>query len=206
VKFLSERAFAGPGRLLDAEALRRIAPAGGPDAVQGSNLKLLTQLIDPEVFQRLAEAGTLGGRGDAYLGVDLLSDLNGALFTELGGGEIEVDFYRRELQRSYVTLLATLARAEEAERKLDRKPGYRPPDRLPTLRLGPLPSEMLSSELSTAGREARLARGRPSEFRAAVRDAALGLSRRIEAAQPKVRDRATAAHLADLLGELGKIR
>jgi hypothetical protein len=202
---LTEHAFAAPGRLLDPEVLRRITPEGGNDALQGSNLKLLTQLVDLGVFQRLAEAGQLRGRGAVYLGVDLLSDLNGALFAELAAANVEIGFYRRELQRSYVVLLVTLAQAKEREGRAGRKPEYPAPDRLPTARGEPLAQESLSSDLANAGRESRTAQGRPSEFRAAVREAARELSRRIESAQERVRDRATAAHLADLRQELGTI-
>jgi hypothetical protein len=205
VKFLCEHAFASPGRLLDADVLLRIAPEGTADVLQGSNLKLLAQLLDPSVFQRLAEAQTLRAGRDAYLGLDLLSDLNGALFAELSGAQVEIGLYRRDIQRNYVTLLVSLFQEKAEERKPAHKPGYRPPDQLPELRREPLVVGALSSELGTAGREARLARGRPSEFRAALRSAAQALSRRIELAQSKARDRATAAHLTDLLKELGTI-
>jgi hypothetical protein len=208
VKFLCARAFASPGRLLDPEVLLRSAPEGWADAVQGSNLKLLTQLIDPGVFQRLSEAQALRTPTGAYLGVDLLADLNDALFSELADADIAIGLYRREIQRSYVTLLVALAREKEEPGKPMRRP-YRspdqPPDRLPAGHGPALMQDGAPPDLAAAGRASRLAPGHPSEFRAALLDAAQTLSRRIKGAQPKVHDRATAAHLADLLKALGEI-
>jgi hypothetical protein len=204
VRFLNQRAFAGPGRLLDPEVLLRIKPEGGPDVLQGSNLKLLSQLLDPGVFHRLADAPPLRGH-EGYAGVDLLSDLSDGLFAELGGRQVEVGVYRRELQRGYVGLLVTLAREPPAERKRQAEPALRSPGAFPEARTT-AQRGALSSELEAAGREARLARGRPSEFRAAVRSEAQQLTRRIEAAQPKAKDRTAAAHLADLLVELRALR
>ncbi len=202
VQFLNRHAFGGAGRLLDPAVLRRIAPQGAADALQGSNLELLQQLVDPAVFQRLTEASLLDLRGDAYLGVDLLDDLNHGLFAELGGANIEIGPYRRAVQRNYVTLLGTLGRPKERDEAAIRKPKGRPPDQLPRLRSEPLPPAILASDLAKAAREARSGQGRPSEFRAAVRAAALDLSAWIEAAQEKAHAPATAAHLADLLYEL----
>lgn len=208
VKFLCARAFASPGRLLDPEVLLRAAPEGWADAVQGSNLKLLTQLIDPGVFQRLSEAQALRTPTGAYLGVDLLADLNDGLFSELADADIAIGLYRREIQRSYVTLLVALAREKEEPGKPMRRP-YRspdqPPDRLPAGHGPALMQDGAPPDLAAAGRASRLAPGHPSEFRAALLDAAQTLSRRIKGAQPKVHDRATAAHLADLLKALGEI-
>jgi len=202
VQFLNEHAFSGPGRLLDPEVLRRITPEGAADAVQGSNFELLAQLVSPAVFQRLSEARMMGARGDRYLGVDLLADLNQGLFVELDRIEVVIGPYRREVQRNYVTLLGTLGRPKEREAEGAHHPKGPSPDRLPTITSDQGLPAILSSELSEAARDARAAQGRPSEFRAAVRAAAKDLSARITAAEGKVRDRMTAAHLADLLAEL----
>jgi hypothetical protein len=205
VRFLNERAFAGPAHLLDPEVLQRIKPEGGPDALRGSNLKLLSQLVDPGVFQRLAEAPLLRRHQQGYAGVDLLTDLNDGLFAELGSRDVDIGIYRRDLQRSYVTLLVALAQEAPPERKPEAKPDHRPADGFPAASTTPRPWA-LSSELEAAGREARLARGRPSEVRAAVRSAAQQLARRIDEARSKAKDRTTAAHLGDLLVELRTLR
>ena len=113
VRFLLERAFVTPSRVLDWDVLQRIVPQGGSDPLQGSNIKLLERLLDPAVFQRLAEATLMAPGGESYLGVDLLHDLNAGLFEELSLSPVKIGFYRRELQRNYVHLLS-LARAPQA--------------------------------------------------------------------------------------------
>jgi hypothetical protein len=105
VKFLLDRGFTRPDALLDPEVLWRIAPYGGSNAVQDTNLKLLTQMIDRAVFQRMAEAATFPGAVGSYQGDDLLLDLNNGLFRELKEKSPVIDLYRRDLQRSYVSVL-----------------------------------------------------------------------------------------------------
>jgi hypothetical protein len=107
VKFLLERGFSRPDALMDPEVLWRIAPYGKTDALQDTNTKLLDQLVDADVFQRMAEAATFPGEGRAYYGADLLRDLNDGLFSELKQAHPVIDLYRRDLQRSYVNLLAS---------------------------------------------------------------------------------------------------
>jgi Met-zincin/Domain of unknown function (DUF5117) len=105
VRFLLERGFARPEALLDPQVLWRIAPIGRSDALQDTNQKLLAQLVDPDVFQRMAEGATFPGAVETYQGVELLLDLNEGLFRELKQAHPVIDLYRRDLQRSYVTLL-----------------------------------------------------------------------------------------------------
>lgn len=105
VRFLVQRGFTQPDALLDPEILWRIAPYGGDDALQDTNKQLLTQLIDKDVFQRMAEASTLPGAAGAYEGGDLLIDLNSGLFSELAQAQPVISLYRRDLQRQYVAQL-----------------------------------------------------------------------------------------------------
>ncbi len=62
VKFLLDRAFSTPSALLDRDVLYRMAPYGGANALQGSNIQLLRKLIDAGVFERMAEAREIGPR------------------------------------------------------------------------------------------------------------------------------------------------
>lgn len=104
VQFLIERAFTRPNTLLDPEVLLRVSHSGATDGLQDSNVKLLQKLISPGVFQRMAEAQSLYP-DKSYTGLDMLYDLNDGLFSELKSGSPKIDLYRRELQRSYVTML-----------------------------------------------------------------------------------------------------
>jgi hypothetical protein len=105
--FLLERGFTRPDALLDPQVLWRIAPYGGADSLQDTNQKLLAQLVNEDVFHRMAEAATFPGAVGTYQGVDLLLDLNDGLFSELKQARRVIDLYRRDLQRRYVNLLVS---------------------------------------------------------------------------------------------------
>ena len=75
--------------------------------MQDTNRKLLTQLVNEDVFHRMAEAATLRGGSGAYQGIDLLLDLNEGLFSELKQARPVIGLYRRDLQRQYVNLLVS---------------------------------------------------------------------------------------------------
>ena len=94
MKFLLDNAFVKPKALLDPEVLMRITPTGGSDPLQGSNVKLLSQLLRPSVFNRMAEAKSLSPGKPSYGGIDMLKDLNQGLFSELKDGQPVIDFYR----------------------------------------------------------------------------------------------------------------
>ncbi len=189
VRFLLERAFSVPDVLLDPQVLKRIVPTGDANPLQGSNLELLRQLIDPGVFQRLIEAER---PDDSYLPLDLLSDLNRGLFSELAAEVPEVGAYRRELQRNYVEAL--LAPEQAAVEPGARHAGEQEASAaLPTP-----PRTGYSSELAELGQLRRERRQPPSEFHASARAAAVQLRDDIAAALPRVRDDATRAHLQAL--------
>src|SRR6202008_4540492 len=88
-------------------------PYGRTDALQDTNQKLLAQLVDQDVFHRMAEATTFPGAVAAYQGNDPLLDLNDGLFRELKQAHPVVDLYRRDLQRAYTALLMSRFAASE---------------------------------------------------------------------------------------------
>jgi hypothetical protein len=206
VKFLVSKAFSKPDALLDPEVLMRIAPTGGADPLQGSNVKVLSQVLRPSVFHRMAEAKALSPGKPGYTGIDMLKDLNEGLFAELKEGRPAIDFYRRTLQRNYVMLLLVGSGAIEdpqsASSNLDDAQGDRG-----SVRVRRTPSHdlaYLSSPLAETAQQYKAAKGRPSEFRAALRRGVSDLAARIDAAMAKVRDLDTAAHLKDLRVELDR--
>jgi hypothetical protein len=205
VKFLLDSAFTKPKALLDPDVLMRIAPTGGADPLQGSNVKLLSQLLRPSVFNRMAEAKALAPAKPAYGGIDMLRDLNQGLFAELKDAQPVIDYYRRTLQRNYVTLLMVSSGAaddpQEASSSIDDgqvEVGSARPRRPAVSR----DLAYLSSPLADTARQFKFAKGRPSEFRAALRRGVSDLIARIDAAVAKVRDVETASHLKDLRAEL----
>ena len=105
VKFLLARGFVRPNVLLDEQVLGRLAPYDAAAALQDVNEALLKRVVDPDVFHRMAEAATSSGATDRYQGADLLVDLNDGLFLEIKQPRPTIDLYRRDLQRTYVSLL-----------------------------------------------------------------------------------------------------
>ncbi|HMK21359.1 MAG TPA: hypothetical protein VK466_03445, partial [Terriglobales bacterium] len=168
-----------------------------------SNVKVLSQLLRPSVFNRMAEAKALSPGKPSYTGIDMLKDLNEGLFVELRDGRPTIDFYRRTLQRNYVTLLLVGSGAIEdptsASSNLDDVDGGSVRVRRASRDLA-----YLSSPLAETAQQYRAAKGRPSEFRAALRRGVNDLAARIDAAMAKVRDMDTAAHLKDLRAELDR--
>ena len=124
VRFLIDNAFVTPTTLLDRDVMGRIEPASADDALQGTNVRLLQQLLTPGVFTRMAEAsaGKTGNQG--YYGLDLLEDLNNGLFSELAQDLPFIDPYRRQLQRNYVTAMLVangdVSDPESADRGITR--------------------------------------------------------------------------------------
>ena len=208
VKFLIEKGWATPRPLLNREVLRRIGPAGGADALQGTNVQLLRQILDPGVFQRMAEARQAEPNGKGYVGMDLLIDLNDGLFQELEAKRPVVELYRRELQRNYVTLLLVATGATN-----DPQGTSTSIDMKHLLDDGSIhgagrslsDSRNVSSPLADVAREYRRERGRPSEFRSSLRSGVAHLYAKLDDAIKRAKDTETLAHLRDLRSELGKV-
>jgi len=156
VKFLSDRGCTRPDALLDPQLLWRMVPYGGADAVQDTNQKLLAQLINRDVFNRMAEATTFPGAVGAYQGSDILRDLNDGLFSELKQARPVIDLYRRNLQRGYVNLLLSSFSSSDG-----------PSEFRVALRFG---SNDLRSKLDQAVKKVRdpQTRGHLNELRAAI--------------------------------------
>ena len=112
VRFLLNSGFVRPDALLAPDLLLRIGSSAVTQDLQIAHQAVLLRLIDPAVFQRMAEGGAVLKSADSYVGVDLIRDLNGGLFSELQRKRPVVDLYRRDLQRTYVHLLAARARGE----------------------------------------------------------------------------------------------
>jgi hypothetical protein len=126
VRFLLDNAFKTPAWLLDARILRLTKQNGIVDQmgrVQGS---LLNGLLNDSRWNRLVEQeATAPADAPAYRLSDLLSDLSGGLFSELGTGAA-IDVYRRNLERNYVDQLG-LKFQPVPEQRFPNFPGFVPP-------------------------------------------------------------------------------
>jgi hypothetical protein len=206
VKFLVDRAFVEPKALLDPGVLARITPSGGQFPLQGSNVDLLRRLIDPAIFERMTEASIVGDK--RYLGVDLLYDLNSGLFSELNSKAPVISVYRRQLQRSYVTVLLAAtgvvdnptATSANIERSLDSDSGS-PKKGDSRVRA----TRSLDSALADVGRDYSSATNQLSEYRASVRAAVGDLYGKVDAALAKAKDAQTILHLRVIRAQLNNV-
>jgi hypothetical protein len=173
VRFLNENAFTTPTYFLDTAILRRIEPTGFVDRVRVRQSALLNTLFQDQRLSRLVEQeGTLG-RGAAYTLSDLFDDVRGGVFSELRAAAPAIDAYRRNLQNSFLD-------------QMDR---------------------LLNTPLAPPQQGGGFGGGfggpppppRPADARAQARVALLEVQRGARAALPKTTDRATRAHLTDLV-------
>src|SRR5678815_5526130 len=105
VRFLNENAFATPAWAVKAEILRRIEPAGALARVNAAQERVLNSLLSNARFDRLVEQEALDGVA-AYKPADFMTDVRKGIWSELEGGPVRVDVYRRNLQNSYIDLLS----------------------------------------------------------------------------------------------------
>ena len=106
VRFLNENAFATPSWALKTDILRRIEPSGALTRVNVAQERVLSALLSNTRFNRLVEQEAIDGVA-AYKPADFMTDVRRGIWTELEGGPVKIDVYRRNLQNSYIDLLST---------------------------------------------------------------------------------------------------
>jgi hypothetical protein len=105
VRFLNENAFATPSWAVKADILRRIEPSGALARVNTAQERILNSLLSNARFDRLVEQEALDGSA-AYKPAEFMSDVRRGIWSELEGGPVRIDVYRRNLQNSYIDLLS----------------------------------------------------------------------------------------------------
>jgi len=105
VRFLNDNAFATPTWALKPEILRRIEPTGAIARVNTAQLRVLNSLLSNMRFDRLVEQEAIDGAA-SYKPSDFLADVRRGIWSELEGGPVRIDIYRRNLQNSYLDLLS----------------------------------------------------------------------------------------------------
>ncbi len=105
VRFLNENAFATPTWALKPEILRRIEPAGALARVNAAQERILNSLLNNNRFDRLVEQEAIDG-ATAYGPANFMADLRRGIWSELEGGPVRIDVYRRNLQNSYIDALS----------------------------------------------------------------------------------------------------
>ncbi len=105
VRFLNENAFATPSWALRADILRRIEPSGATARVNTAQERILNSLLSNARFDRLVEQEAIDGAA-AYRPADFMADVRHGIWSEIDGGSVRIDVYRRNLQNSYIDLLS----------------------------------------------------------------------------------------------------
>jgi hypothetical protein len=105
VRFLNENAFATPSWAINPEILRRIEPSGAIARVNVAQERILNSLLSNARFDRLVEQEAIDGMA-AYKPANFMADVRRGIWSELEGGPVRIDVYRRNLQNSYIDLLS----------------------------------------------------------------------------------------------------
>ena len=205
VKFLTQFAFVEPKALLDPDVLSRITPSGGANPLQGSNVDLMRRVISPQVFQRMLEASNLG-RG-RYTGLEMLVDLNDGLFSELSARSPAISPYRRQVQRSYVTVLlaATGTIEDPSAHSANIESSYPEADAKSASKSKVRALRSFDSAIAKTGEQYSGGTGALSEYRAALRAGVANLHKKVEEAIKKAKDTDTLLHLRSLRAQLAKV-
>lgn len=207
VRFLVEQGFVLPASLTTDDILRRLGPSGAASALIGSSTDLLRRLVNPEVFQRMAEASS--GAKSGYVGANLLEDLNSGLFKELDAKTPKIELHRRDLQRNYLTVLlvatGNLREPSGGDSSIDVESKMYDSGSVSIARSKQGTQRNLYSPLADVAAQYRSGRGRPSEFQASLRAGIADLYKKIDSSLAKVKDPETQMHLRQLRAELGQV-
>ncbi|MBW7934938.1 MAG: zinc-dependent metalloprotease, partial [Gemmatimonadaceae bacterium] len=177
VKFLNENAFKTPTFFLDPSILRRIEAEGSVSRINQAQRGFITGLLNDDRMARLIEFEAMAKPGEAYPLTEMLGDLRGGVFSELNAGSVNIDVYRRTLQRSYV---------EAVKAKLTAAPTPR-------------------ISFSQTGTISQLPPRPTSDVRALLRAELRTLDAQVKAAAGKAANAVTRAHLQDLHTEIDDI-
>ncbi len=106
VQFLNEHAFQTPRSLIEPDIVDRLESHGSADRILAAQQSLLRMLLNQRRLNRMSELAARTPDA-AYRPTDLMSDLHEGIWGELAKpAAVEIDLYRRNLQRAYVDLLA----------------------------------------------------------------------------------------------------
>ena len=109
--FLNRQLFQTPKWLIDKKIWDKINPPGTADPVAVAQESGLAGVLSADKMNRMQYCVDRFGADKAYSAVDMISDLQSELFSELKSNK-PIDSYRRMLQKSYVIKLDNLINPE----------------------------------------------------------------------------------------------
>jgi hypothetical protein len=112
VRFLNENAFHTPEFMIRPDILRRIEPAGVLSRIQNAQQRLMRALLNADRITRLVEHEALDS--DTYTPTEFLADIRHGIWSELDAREVTIDAYRRNTQRSYLSVMDSRLNGNQA--------------------------------------------------------------------------------------------
>ena len=104
VRFLNDQVFRTPTYLIRPDIARRIEAGGMINRINGAQGRVLARLLEDQRLNRLIENQALvSDPQTVYSLADMLDDLRRGIFSELQGGRVSIDPYRRGLQNVFLT-------------------------------------------------------------------------------------------------------
>jgi hypothetical protein len=103
--FLAENALETPSFLIEPEILRRIEVSGIVARIGSAQGRVLRSLLSSARIVRLVEQEALDGDA-AYAAATFLNEVRASVWSELEDAQIEIDPYRRQLQRIYLSIMS----------------------------------------------------------------------------------------------------
>ena len=104
VRLFNTQLFKTPASLIRADIVKKFSSTGIPERILSSQTNILAGLLQDGRLKRMSEQEALNP-SDCYKIVNLVDDLQAGIFTELVTPKPVVDVYRRNLQRTFVTVL-----------------------------------------------------------------------------------------------------
>lgn len=105
VSFLLEHALGTPVKFVGSDIVSRLTAEGVAQRILNAQNQVLRNLIAVERVNRLANIEQTESAA-VYAPSRLFADLRNGLFRELSANPVEIDLYRRNLQRSYIDMLS----------------------------------------------------------------------------------------------------
>jgi len=104
VQYLVANAFQTPTMMVRPEILRRIEPAGIIDRVRNAQSSVMNSLIQNARIDRMVEQVAIDGPA-AYSPLEFLTELRNGVWAEVPRPGANIDIFRRNLQRTYLSIM-----------------------------------------------------------------------------------------------------
>jgi hypothetical protein len=176
VKFLVEQGLCVPKKLVQPSLVNRFKYIAVADDVMSQQRAVLAALLSARRFQLLTDAEVLNP-GKCYTGMELFTDVQNGVWSELAEAHPAVEVCRRNLQRAYLDHVKS--------------------------QLGSSTPEVAALPGRRGGQfQAIMSAGRNTDFRAIARAELQDLSKRLDTAIQKTEDPITKVHLQDSKKEI----